>query len=278
MTKWIVRIGLALVLVVIVVLVGFYFYIDVAARRAIERGGSYATGTPTTVQGVNLGLWRGELRMDDFQVANPPGYDTDYFLQIGRGEVDVTLRSLLTREVQVPRVHLERVRMHMEMVGADANYRVILRNLERLSGPPDQQPEDMRDARRYVIRELVLTDVHVQATLRVPGIEPRIVPVTLAEIRLTDVGSETDGGVLMSQVQGIVIQAVLEAVIAQGEGLPGPMLATLRSGMEGVQNIGGEAIDAAVDVLRRSTDQRLQEGERTLQDLLGRTTNDEQDD
>ncbi|MEX2672939.1 MAG: AsmA family protein [Phycisphaeraceae bacterium] len=258
--KWLFT-GIAVLLALVIVAAAvLYFSLDTLTRRGIVNGTTYATGTTTTLDSAGLSLTGGELTLDTLVIGNPDGFNSPHFMRLDEGEVAVTISSLLGDQVEVPRLHLTGVDVNLERREGQSNYDVILENLEKLQGPPEEQP---RDGKKYIIREIVISDVRVMAALlSLDGGEPREMSIRLRnDIRLTDVGSETEGGVLLEQVSGIIVNAVLEAALEEaGDRLPGVIADGLRSELDDLGEIGGVDVGTVLE---------------GLGGILGNTDNDE---
>ncbi|MFZ4429354.1 MAG: hypothetical protein ACOYPS_03260 [Phycisphaerales bacterium] len=79
--------------------------VDRVAKVAIEQGGTFATGTQTTVNDVSIGLFSGKFGLSGLSIANPEGFKSPAFMSLGSGGVDLSLASLSgsTIEVRVSR-------------------------------------------------------------------------------------------------------------------------------------------------------------------------------
>ena len=243
MMKWIIRLVLLVIVVTVGVAVGGYFYIDAIAQQAVERGGSYAMGVPTTVQSVRVKPMAGEVALKELRVDNPQGFERQHFFTLGSGEAAVKLSSLMGEQVTIPRIHLDGVMINLEKnKDGTANYQKIMENLQKVSGSPDEQPEQQKAGKRYVIKDLRITDIKVRTDIPLVSVAMKQ-PIEIADIHLQDVGSDTDNGVLMSQLTGIIMQSVLKAVATQlTDVLPGTVIGGLETGLGGIGDIGGKTV------------------------------------
>lgn len=235
--KWILRIGALVVVLIVAALFGAWLYIDTIAESAIEEGATYATGVPTTLGGASVGVFAGGLEIEDLEVANPEGFDADYFLHLGEGSTQVSLGSLMSDTVVIPHLRLSDLTVNLQQKGDAANYQVILDNLAKLSG--DQaQPTD--ETKGYKVGQILIQNVTVNAEVMGQSIRD----VQIPEIRLEDIGSDTETGVLLSELQGVIVKAVLEAIAKNPQALPGLMAAGLNQGLQQVGEIAkvGEQI------------------------------------
>lgn len=202
--KWIRRLFIVLVLLVILLGVGM-FYADSLAKSGIEAGGTSALGVETTVEECDVGFFSGTFAMKDLNIANPEGYDDASFLTLGDASVEVSAASLMSDKIEVPELSFKTIRVNL-VHGADgSNYGKIMDNLEKFQGQSD---EDKGEGKRFVINRLLVEDVVVKV---VPMKELFTeVSIPIDRIELKDVGSDSDKGVLLSDVAGILVEAILQ--------------------------------------------------------------------
>ncbi|MDX2132676.1 MAG: hypothetical protein SFY69_11560 [Planctomycetota bacterium] len=221
-------------------------YIDSIAKSAIEKGGTYAMGVPTTVSDVDVGLRSGTFAMRELQIANPAGFTGDHFVRLASGGVAADLGSVRAPVVEVPRLALDGIRVNLERSAAGSNYGVILDNLKRFESgggatTPDAPSEG--DAKKFIVRELVITDVEVRLQLTgLPG-DLAAVTVPIHEIRLSNVGSAS-GGMTAGQITAVVVKAVLESASERGGDLfPPEILGEIRGSLAQLQEIKGLGVE-----------------------------------
>jgi uncharacterized protein involved in outer membrane biogenesis len=222
------KIAIAVAAGLLVLMVVAMLLIDGIARAGIQAGASYALGVKTTLASAHVGLLSGQFTLGGLRVENPPACRTDHFLTLSRGELDVSLGSLLRDTLTVPLLELDGFDVNLER-GSDgrSNYSVILDNLSKAESdagggapkekkdPADQAP---KGGRKLIIREIRLKDIRATVTLFSLGGSPQLVPVRLPELRLKDVG--TDGnGVSVAQLSGKLVQAIVVGVIQAGGSL-----------------------------------------------------------
>ncbi len=217
--KRLIKLAVVLVVLLILLIGGVVFYIDKAAKTLIERGGTYALGVETTVDSADVRLLAGDFRMQGFAVANPEGFDADHFLSLDNAGVDLDIGSLRADTIELPTLFLTGLAMAIEREGGKANYSVILDNLKSLeSGEEDDAAEG--PSKKFVIHEIVLRDNVVTVEVLPLGGELSTVAVSIAEIRLEEIGSDSDTGVVISDLMNLIVQAVLTSVLESGIDLP----------------------------------------------------------
>ncbi len=237
--------GLVILLVAVVAIV--FVSLDAIARAAIERGSTYALGVPTTLGSANIGILSGEFTMKDLDVANPEGFDGDYFFQLDEGFVSVSLGSLRQDTVEVPTLALTGVRMNLQKKGPKANYTVITDNLKRLESgdTADEDGERAEPGKSFVIHEIVIKDVRVTVDVLPIGGTLTRVEIPIEEVRLTEVGSET---LTTAEITSRVIKMILAAVVRNGAKLPADLVNDLGGALRGLADLGNIDITQITDI------------------------------
>lgn len=213
------------VLVIVGVLVAL-FYVDAIAQTAIEKGSTAAMGVETTLKTAKLKVFKGQLVMDGLNVANPGGYQSNHFLNLKDGDVAVSLGSLTGDVVEVPHLKLDGIDINLEKKDGKANYQVILDNLK--GSETDTKPES-KEGKRFKIAELTITnvDVHISGMSVLGKLD-----VPIDEIALKNVGSDSDKGLLLKDISGIIVKAVFTAIVQKAGGIiPADILGDLQSGL-----------------------------------------------
>ena len=250
-----------LVLLVIVGLVIAFMSINSIAKTGIERGGTWAMGVPTTVSSVSVG-W-GDFGLKKLNIANPSGYSDKPFLNLGSGEANVKMNSLREPLVEIPKVELADIAVRLEKKDGKANYEAILDNISKVQGGNAPSPSG-GDEKRFVIKELTLKNVNVHYELigsssnPVGGAIANTVgkagnfDIPVGEIKLTNVGQSGAGGasvngVTISDLSGLIVQAVLAAAAEKGGGiLPADLMGDLKGklgSLKSLQDLGVGGVD-----------------------------------
>jgi len=260
-----VRKVLAIVAVVLAVVIAVpLLYVDSIAKGALESGASETFGTKTTLGSVRLGLITGRVGVRNLRVSNPEGWQAKHFFTIGGGRFGVNIQQFLEDEVEVPELVLEDVYVSLEKSAGGSNYDTILSHMQK--GPP---PPPDANPKRFVIRDVRIRDVEADLRFDAPGPVDKELKVLIPEIRLRNLGSNTEGGMLVSQVWGTVMRAVLAAVVREGGGVAGFITRDLAGGLAGLG--GGVPIEVVGDVTKIGSD--LAEGAgRTVGEKIDQAT------
>jgi len=294
---------LGAVLIVVLLVAGVFAAvasINTLAKKGIEKGGTYALGVPTTLDGASIGLFSGELGLSGLKVGNPDGFKAPHFMTLGEGEVAVSLASLREDTVRVPRFTLDTIDVRLERKSGSSNYGQILENVKKVTGSDTEPaPQPQQDSgKKFVIDELLIKDVTV--TLDMLGLDGPAgaivgdatrVTVPIKEIKLSHVGQTGTGvkgsGVTISELASLIVEAVLAATVEQGGGLiPGDILGDLQGRLASIGNLdelglsvvgdlqknlgeqAGKAVDDAVKKVTDEAGKAAEEAADKLKDLL----------
>lgn len=243
--KFLVRSVIGLVLLVIVVVVLTLVYIDSVAKTAIQFGGQQALGVPTEVDKVSIGILSGKASMSGLKVSQPEGFRASHFLSLKEGGVGVTLGSLMSDLVEVPKLELTGLDMYVEKdKNGKANYQVILDNQKKHEAQQQPAPkeEPKEGGKKFVIRELIIRDVTLHAQVMPLGVEKPVI-VNVPEIILKDVGTGGQNGVKIDEIINIVMKATFASLIANGKNiLPQDMLQDMDKGLKDLNSLASSGV------------------------------------
>ncbi|MEE8105890.1 MAG: hypothetical protein V3T86_10185 [Planctomycetota bacterium] len=244
-------IGLGILALTVVV-----WQIDNIGRKVIEEGGTKALGVETKLEKLSLSIFGGTCALDELTIANPEGFSAPHFFRMDRGEAAISLASLTDDRIVAPYLRLHGIDLNMQKGDGKANYEIILDNLKKQESEPEAtdpkstetEPSEPTDkpGKQFVIKEVLLTDIRVKAELSLTGLVTREYDIRIKRIRLQDVGSESKGGAIVSELWGTIMKAVLSAVLREGADiLPDVMKDGLGASLEGLKGIGGRSVKIA---------------------------------
>jgi hypothetical protein len=247
--KKLIRVLVALVILVIGLVVAAVFYVDTVAKAAIEVAGTKVLGVKTTVSGVSIGLTSGSASLNELLVANPDGCQSPDFLKLNRGALAVTPASLLGDVIRVPKVELSGMHIEFEQrVGGDSNVDAILGNVKKFAGSGDGgagKGASSREGKKFVIDELTLADISVTARASGVPLADKGIEIKVPKIVLKDIGSAGSDPVGLDQLTGMIVEAVMKAVMEAGGGqLPAVFAQSITNGLAGL----GDAFNSKMAV------------------------------
>lgn len=157
MKKWMIR-GIGVVLLLLLLgAVGTYLYLNSIVQAAIEHSATEATGVRTTVHRVDVQPFAGKMGIWQLELANPPGFSGSPFLQLGQGEMHLSVSSLMDQTVEVQELSLNRLHLHLIYHGGRSNYQIILKHVR-------QQADHVSGGKRFIIHQLDVKHVAVTLT------------------------------------------------------------------------------------------------------------------
>lgn len=247
------------VLVVVLAVVGIGVFaaanIDKFLKVGIEKGGTYATGVPTTVDTVEVSLTKGTFDMAGFQLANPPGFDTPHFMALSDTSVQMDTGATDMKTITLTSLTLGGIDLILDKGQDPSNYNTILNSLKRFEsgekGPPPAESESIR----VIIETLVIEDVDVRLA-NMPGVSMLTgdVAVNIPRIELKNVGKDEPMG--MGEVIGLVVKTVLAASVQAGGGIiPGDVLGELTGGLGSLESLSDMGIEAVGELGRQIEEQ-----------------------
>jgi len=234
----------SVVLLVVVGLVVALLMIDSLAKRGIESGGTYAMGVNTSLDNASIGLTSGKFGLTGLNIENPKGFEGK-FLKLGNAGLDVSLGSLMKDTVVVPRFALSDVEVDLKRNASGSNYDAILKNLKRLESQDKAAPKEDKPGKQFKIGEIDIKNVVVHLDLIGGPAGVTNLNIPIAEIKLTNVGSD-GSGVNIAELSSIILQAILAAAVEKGGGLiPADVMGELNAQLgqlSGLANVGVEAV------------------------------------
>jgi hypothetical protein len=232
MKKLLIILASVAVFLIIVVIIAFS-QVNRIVKKRIELGVSYALGVNTTLNNAKIGIMRGESTISGLNVSNPDGFKSNHFMTMKKADVALTVRALLRHKVEVSSLTLDGIDINLEKQHGKANYNVIMENLTKFEGSLPQQ-----NGKKFIIRDLTIRDIKITVDLLPIGGNLTRTEANIPEIHLKDVGSDTNQGILLSELSGVVTKAVFASLVEKGVNLPGEVLKDLGKGLAGLASVG----------------------------------------
>lgn len=251
MKKVLIIIAVLVVLLIAAIAGVFMFALSQAdniAKQVVERGGSYAMGVATTVDQVDVELFKGTATMSGLNIANPTGFNTDHFFALASSDAQITLESINTNTVIIPKIHLSGINVILDKGKKPSNYNQILHNLSRFESGDAKPADATKQGKNVIINSLVLEDISIHVA-NMPGVSLLAgdVAVKIPRIELQNVGEK--GNMKAADIFNLVIKTVLAAAVEAGGGIiPGDVLGELTNGLGSLSSLSDLGINAISDL------------------------------
>lgn len=220
MKKWI-KYGL-LTFLVLALLGGvtLVLCLDAIIKTSTEKGVSFATKTQTTLEKADLSLLSGHLKLKNFDLKNPEGFEAgSSFVKFAVSEVQVSPASLASDRIEVGTVNLDGLELsYVKPAEGKANYEVILDNVNRLlpqggdgTTPKEEPKEKAPPAKPIHVGVIKFTNAKIHANVAVLG-QPVKLDVPLPNFEMKDVTVKGGMPELTAEVTKKLIAQLVEQI------------------------------------------------------------------
>lgn len=239
MKKLLFRLVALVVLLALLALGAAFLFIDPIVKTAVERGSTYATGVPVTLDDADVRLTGGALELGRLNVSNPDGFTTPHFLKLGRAYAKWDTGTVFSDRLRMNELTIDGIDVNLEKAAGGSNWGAILANLEKVSGgkeKPSGEPAPEGSRKSLQIDRIELRNVKLSLTLRDVPVVGGTRSLELPPIVLENYSSDGSTLELVAALTRTVISAVLsQATKSGGDWLPKDVLGDLQKGLDGVK-------------------------------------------
>lgn len=244
--KVVTYVSLAVVVLVLCIIAAIALFGGKMIVAGVEIGATKALGVPVTLDSASLSLFAGKLELKGLEISNPPGFEYEKLLTMGRVHVNVALTSLMSDTIEIQDMILHDISLVIEQKGLKTNLQIILDSLPKTEKEKPTAEEE-KPAKNLRIANLEIKNVEVKAKLLpIPG-KADTVTFKLAPIKMTDLGS--DDKMTVAKLASEILMAIAKGVANQGreflsEDILGPMQDITGETLKKATEVGGEAAGA----------------------------------
>lgn len=156
---------------------------DWLIRDAIISATEKATGVSVHLGSIRVELTKGDGQLKDFRLGNPKGFSREELLAVGKGTVDLELKSVTGPVIRIQKVDLNDVSILFEGSGKRNNMTALKAQVNERSSRPEKGKETKEKKMR--IDTLVMNNVKLD--VRMSGIV-KVGKLDLGTIRMTNLG------------------------------------------------------------------------------------------
>ena len=201
-------------------------------------------------------------------IDNPPGYQHDKLLEVGKARIAVGIGSLLKDRVNIKEIKFDGINVVIEQKGISNNLNDIIKALPK-GDTGDTEPEVAtgKPSKKLQIDNLEITNVTVKAKLLpVPG-KADTVTLKLNPIRMSDLGS--DSKMDLAKLTAKILLAIATGVAEQGAGqLPEGTTDTMKASLSQAKELGKTAAKEGKELLETGKESG-KEALKTIEGLKG---------
>jgi len=205
------KIVIFLILIVIIVLTGAYLYRNSLVKSAVETSGEYALGVETRLGSANLNIGGGSCALNNFEVANPDGFEAENFFELKKGLLDIETGSIFDDEVVVDSLVIAGLTLKFEQIDKSGNYKVILDHINRLDfGESSSDDSEVL----LKVKHVAIRDIAVAASVTLLGKKRFEKEFTVDNFTIDNLGNDPKS---VNEITARVLKAVISKAVAQSK-------------------------------------------------------------
>lgn len=178
------------------------------------------TGTSVSIKSFSLNPLTGKLYIKDLAVGNPEGYDSPYAFQLSKLNVAVSVSSLFSDKIIIREILVDGVKVAYETKFSESNIGKIKKNVDSFvkkgKGEEESSEKKAEDkekpAKKFQINELKFTNGEVTVIAKILNTGAGTT-LPLPDIRLTDIGKDSEKGSSLPEVAEHIYNALYEAIL-----------------------------------------------------------------
>jgi len=212
-----------LVLIVLVLLIGggiaLYLNLNGIVRRTVQDQATQQLGVQTTLGGANVGLFSGNVALNDLQISSPNGFAAPKMFTLGGTKVDVSYGQLRADPKHVESITIDAPKLVIEQSGGQFNFKALMDQMpkgEPKTEDPNQKPMKLIiDKLRVNNPTVVVRPGNLSGIAGATGLKlPEELTLAIPSIEMSDVGSgegNQNGAALMDVVMTVITTMAAKA-------------------------------------------------------------------
>lgn len=202
-----------LIIIVVVVAVvfagGLYLYRNMIVKAAIEESGTYVMKVDTELNSAGLELGAGSLELSGYSIANPDGFESDNFLKIEHGMLDIETGSIFDDEFIVDSLILDGITINLEQINSKNNVMQLLDNLKQFD------VGESKSEQKISIKKVSIRNINVNGMIKVLNQEPYQKTFNVKDFTLSNLGG--DNGASLEEITQKLFKELLSRTAASGQ-------------------------------------------------------------
>lgn len=176
----------------ILLLVGLYFSAGFLIKTGVNAFLPKVTGTPSSIENVDLSLFKGQMILDGLKIGNPAGFAHPTVFELGHIMVDVDPMSVLSNKIIVRQVLIENTNATAEINSKGSiNLTTLNDNVQNFIGASDKKqntPVKTSNSKESSQKSVVVKDLKINNSGLNFGVAGQVVSLKLPNIHKTNIG------------------------------------------------------------------------------------------
>lgn len=253
--KWKILIALAAVLVIIVA--GTFIFLNAIVKYGASKGATFALGARTDVGGADIRLFSGSFALNDVTVANPEGFGGGNALEVKKGQIDANVTEVFKDVIPVHLILVDGAVVKLRQHGLKTNLSVLIENAS--GGKQAKEESKTAAAKKFKIDKITITNAVLEYDVAgLPGAR-----ISIPDIELTDISNADGSPVMLGDVIGKILAAIVQQAAAQGGNLPGNIqralqgvLPAAQKALKGGLGSAGQAVEQIGNIFQQMERER----------------------
>ena len=241
--KTLVKISVAVILVIVVVLVVTGIALNSIIKTGVETIGPKITGTPITLDDVNISLFSGQGQLEELVVKNPQGFQTDQAFKLQDVSVNIDLKSALSDKLVIKEISIESPEITFEGDLSSSNLGKIQENVEAFADstnskePHEAMPQEKESSEKKIqIDHFIVKNARVKLSLAF--LKGDALTVSLPDLHIRDIGKGSKGSTLQ-EISSQVFEAIYKSIVQTVPGAKKLMKKGLEKVEETIKGMSG---------------------------------------
>ena len=256
-----------IIVLAVVIVVLIHLFGNSIMKTGIETAATKTLNVGVSIDDLDLSILGGSVGLKNLVINNPPGYQHDKLLELGKARISVDIGSLLKDTVHIREIVFDGVNVVLEQKGITSNnIQDVIKSIPQGKPKPEAEKEPQKPGKKLHIDNLELKNITVNAKLLpIPG-KADTVTLTLEPIQMTNLGSDNKLDVAALSVK--ILMAIARGIAKQGTGqLPEGITSGLTNTLNQAAEFGKTTAEESRKILEhgQKKSEELMEG---VKDLL----------
>lgn len=255
-----------LIIILIALVIGIYLSLGIIIKKAVSTAVPPITGTPASVENVDISLFKGHIGIEGLKVGNPKGFAEENIFELGSIMVDFDLKSVLTDKIIIKQIAIKNTKVDAEInKSGNINLTQLQNNVNNYLGTGgDAKPETKTEEKTASKggKKVVIKKLNIDDTTLTLGALGQTIDIPLPDVHKTNIGEDKKKEYTLKDTVALILSYFttdsLKAVLNSGSELAKAGLANakaaLNSGVDAAKQAGKATVDSVKNIGSSVTD------------------------